>query len=129
MDSQHEPFLLTLSTAQTRELAQAIASETAGTALLRLLLTLAGSLQDVTVPDLQNDDHYDSKDVSQSVIHSLIVLSRFAPGKEYGVRELAAEIVLNATTTMRYLKTWVTVGALEQDGQTHRYRLAACWTY
>jgi DNA-binding IclR family transcriptional regulator len=87
-----------------------------------------GSLQDVKVTDLQYDEGYNSRNLSQSVIHSLVVLSRFQPGKEYGVRELAGEIVLNASTTMRYLKTWVSVGALEQNEQTHRYRLAVFWT-
>lgn len=37
---------------------------------------------------------------------------------------MASELGMTVTTTLRYLKTWVVIGVLEQVGELRPYRLA-----
>jgi DNA-binding IclR family transcriptional regulator len=41
----------------------------------------------------------------------------------------ASELGMSISTTLRYLKTWVAVGVLEQVSKTRRYRLAIQWRH
>jgi hypothetical protein len=123
-----EPFLLPLSLAQVEQMVGEIASRRPGTGLLRVLLALAGSGEHLDIHDLTRDERYHAKNISRSVISSLLVLIAFAEGGEHKVTDLASELGMTTTTTMRYLKTWTAVGVLEQEQRTRRYRLAVRWT-
>jgi len=63
--------------------------------------------------------------VSRSLLQGLVVLSGFpADGSEIGVIDLAHQIGLGASTTYRYVATLLSVGLLERDPSTRRYRLS-----
>jgi len=63
--------------------------------------------------------------MSRSLLQGLVVLSGFpADGNEIGVIDLAHRIGLGASTTYRYVATLLSVGLLERDPSTRRYRLS-----
>ncbi len=63
--------------------------------------------------------------MSRSLLQGLVVLSGFpADGSEIGVVDLANRIGLGASTTYRYVATLLSVGLLERDPSTRRYRLS-----
>ena len=63
--------------------------------------------------------------MSRSLLQGLVVLSGVpADGTEIGVIDLAHKIGLGASTTYRYVATLLSVGLLERDPRTRRYRLA-----
>jgi IclR helix-turn-helix domain len=108
-----------------RVVQQVVGSEGYGSSLVRLLLALGGQDR-VVMADLLNDKRVNNRLMSQNVVISLLVLSALHSGKR-GVRDIAAELGISTTTAVRYLKTWVAVGILEQDSSTRRYRVALRW--
>jgi len=61
---------------------------------------------------------------SQSLERGLAILSAFRPAKPLvGISELAREIGLSRSTTHRYVATLASLGYLQQDGGTKKYRL------
>ncbi len=63
--------------------------------------------------------------MSRSLLQGLVVLSGVpADGSEIGVIDLAHQIGLGASTTHRYVATLLSVGLLERDPSTRRYRLS-----
>jgi hypothetical protein len=73
-------------------------------------------LHDALLP-LLDDESY-----SRSVFRALLLLSAFpADGGERELTDLAEQVGLSASTTHRYLRTWVAVGLLEQ-APSRRYR-------
>ena len=61
---------------------------------------------------------------SQSVERGLAILSAFKPARALiGVSELAREFGLGRSTTHRYVATLTSLGYLEQDHDTRKYRL------
>jgi IclR family pca regulon transcriptional regulator len=61
---------------------------------------------------------------SQSLERGLAVLSAFRSGRPLlGVSELGREVRLSRSTTHRYVSTLATLGYLEQDEATKKYRL------
>lgn len=61
---------------------------------------------------------------SQSLERGLAVLSTFTPDRPaLGISELARELELTRSTTHRYVATLATLGFLEQDESTRKYRL------
>jgi DNA-binding MarR family transcriptional regulator len=61
--------------------------------------------------------------VSRSLLLGLVVLISFpSDGRERGVKELALDLGLPASTTYRYIHTLVSAGLLEQDPLTRKYR-------
>jgi DNA-binding MarR family transcriptional regulator len=63
--------------------------------------------------------------MSRSLLQGLVVLSGFpADGNEIGVIDLAHKIGLGDSTTYRYVATLLSVGLIERDPSTRRYRLA-----
>jgi len=64
--------------------------------------------------------------LSRSLLAGLLVLSCFpADRSSLGIAELARVLDMNTSTTHRYVTTLLTVGLLERDPITRRYRLAA----
>lgn len=62
---------------------------------------------------------------SHSTLRSLLVLSAFSPdGTPRELKEVADQLGLSPATTHRYLRTWLVVGALDQDPDSRRYRRA-----
>ncbi len=63
---------------------------------------------------------------SQSLERGLSILSSFRSSRPLlGVSELAREVGLGRSTTHRYVSTLASLGYLEQDQATRRYRLGA----
>ena len=63
--------------------------------------------------------------MARSLLLGLIVLSGVpADGSEIGVIDLAHKVGLGDSTTYRYVATLLSVGLIERDPSTRRYRLA-----
>lgn len=77
--------------------------------------------------DLRADPEFDDRKISQSLIVGLLVLTSFHGDGNQTVTAISIDIGQSASTTLRYLKTWVAVGVLEQDPTDHSYRLAQRW--
>ena len=61
---------------------------------------------------------------SQSLERGLAILSAFAPDRPaLGISELAHELAHTRSTTHRYVATLATLGYLQQDDSTRKYRL------
>lgn len=68
----------------------------------------------------------DDRRLSRSLLSGLLVLSCFpADGGYLGIAELARTLRMNTSTTHRYVATLLSVGLLERDPATRRYRLAS----
>jgi DNA-binding MarR family transcriptional regulator len=68
----------------------------------------------------------DDRRLSRSLLSGLLVLSCFPPDGGYlGIAELARTLGMNTSTTHRYVTTLLSVGLLERDPGTRRYRLAS----
>lgn len=76
--------------------------------------------------ELLNDPRVNNRLMSQNVIVSLLVLSSLHGG-ERRVTDIADDLGISRATAVRYLKTWVAVGILEQDPSSRRYRVAVRW--
>ena len=62
--------------------------------------------------------------LSQSLERGLAVLHAFTPDRPaLGISELARGLALTRSTTHRYVATLASLGYLEQDGPTRKYRL------
>lgn len=62
--------------------------------------------------------------LSQSLERGLAVLCAFTPDRPaLGISELARELALTRSTTHRYVATLASLGFLEQDDSTQKYRL------
>lgn len=64
----------------------------------------------------------DDERVSRSTCRALLVLLAFSSGEDREVTEVSNELGLSASTTHRYIRTWVALGLLDQDLATRRYR-------
>jgi hypothetical protein len=104
---------------------QVVGSEGFGSSLVRLLLALGGQDR-VVMADLLSDPRVNNRLMSQNVVVSLLVLSALYDG-EPRVTDIADDLGLSRATAVRYLKTWVAVGILEQDRSTRRYRVSLRW--
>lgn len=116
------PFMLPLSPAQVQLVARA---STGSDGLLPTLLALAGD-ETVRLNDFAKG-HHNTKTLPISLVSGLLVLTAASRHKGVGATQVSHEVGLSATTACRYLKTWVALGALEQDPRSHRYSLADCW--
>lgn len=71
----------------------------------------------------------DTSNVSHSVLRALLVLAAFPLDGTYrALADVARELETNASTTHRYVSTWLAVGLLEQDSEVAQVsppRLAA----
>jgi IclR family pca regulon transcriptional regulator len=69
-------------------------------------------------------DASDGARLSQSLERGLAVLCVFTPDRPaLGISELARELALTRSTTHRYVATLASLGFLEQDASTRKYRL------
>ncbi len=83
--------------------------------------TLGAAFEDGELP-AQMDD----RRLSRSLLAGLLVLSCFpADGGYLGIAELARSLRMNTSTTHRYVTTLLSVGLLERDAGTRRYRLTS----
>lgn len=104
---------------------QVVGSQGSGSSLVRILLALGGQDR-IVMANLLDDPRVNNHLISQNVIIALLVLSALYEG-EHRVTDIADELGLSNATAIRYLKTWVAVGILEQDRATRKYRVAVRW--
>jgi len=124
---EQQQFWLALTDEQVQELVrQEAESRGTGRGLLGVLLSLNGIGKRISQDELTLDERYHDRRISQSVVHSLLVLSPFASGEAHGLYELAEEVSMANSTVWRYLKTWVAIGVLEER-RDRRYQLAVRW--
>jgi IclR helix-turn-helix domain len=77
--------------------------------------------EDPSYPEQMED-----RRLSRSLLSGLLVLSAFpANGGYLGIAEIARMLSMNTSTTHRYVNTLLSVGLLEQDPATRRYRIAS----
>jgi IclR family transcriptional regulator, pca regulon regulatory protein len=70
------------------------------------------------------DEIRGARSYSRSLERGLAILSAFRSNQPLlGVSELAQEVGLNRSTTHRYISTLATLGYLQQDAATRKYRL------
>jgi hypothetical protein len=103
------------------QVAQVVRSTSGNSALTASLAGLSepGSLRE-SVTRLREDRRY-----SRSFLSGLLVLGAFPEdGSERELTQVAAELTSPASTTHRYIGTWMAVGLLEQDPTSRRYRRA-----
>lgn len=105
---------------------EVVNNEGPGASLVRLLLALGGQDR-VVLDDLLKDNEFHDRGISQTLIVSLLILSTFHGDVERRVSDIADELGISKTTGVRYLKSWVAVGVLEQNRSNRRYRLALRW--
>jgi hypothetical protein len=128
MQNKSDPeILVKLSLGQAEGIVRhVVGSGGPGVSLVRVLLALGG-LDRVEMGDLERDPHFHAPKLAQVLVISLMALSPFRDCEARRVTDLAAELGMSASTLVRYLKTWVALGVLEQDQRNRRYRLALCW--
>jgi IclR helix-turn-helix domain len=116
-DESGEEVPLALTAEQVvRVIEEAVSAGAAGS---RLLSGLGKPRELVSSPLLED------RRVSRSLLCGLVVLVSFpADGSERGVKAIAGELGLAASTTHRYIHTLLAVGLLAQDPVTRKYRRA-----
>jgi hypothetical protein len=97
-----------------------------GRGLFRVVLALEGLGERTSIAELAHNELYQSGQISQSTIDSLVVLAAFVLGEARRVTSTAVELGMSITTTWRYIKRWVAVGVLEERGDRH-HQLARRW--
>jgi hypothetical protein len=110
-----EDVTITLSSAQV---ASVLRDALGGEGLVAALAGLrSGEWLDGVLLSLLDDDS-----LSRSTVRALMVLSVFpADGAERKLTGVAKQLGMSASTTHRYVHTWVAVGLLEQS-DSRRYR-------
>ena len=122
-----QQFWLPLTEGQVQEVVQQEAeNREAGRGLLGVLLALNGIGEQMGPEQVSRDEGAHDRKISQTVIHSLLVLGPFASGEPYALNDLSKTLSMANSTVWRYLKTWVAVGALEER-RDRRYQLAVRW--
>jgi hypothetical protein len=112
------PVGIELTPAQIDRIVRQASGAGSMSVLLSGLQGASGTIQDNQ--RLLNDPR-----MSRSLLQGLVVLSGFpADGSEIGVIDLAQRIGLGASTTYRYVATLLSVGLVERDPSTRRYRLS-----
>lgn len=129
MSSREEPeIMVPISLGQAlRVVQQVLESNDPGASLVRLLLALSGGDR-VRLTELAADPEFQDSKSSQTLLTGLLILSVFSDGDDRRVNGVAEELDMVPSTVIRYLRTWVVIGVLEQDPATRRYRLARRWT-
>jgi IclR family transcriptional regulator, pca regulon regulatory protein len=80
------------------------------------------SIQRSNIWDMRQADN--DPGFSQSLERGLAILSAFSPDRPaLGISELARKLALTRSTTHRYVATLATLGYLQQDDSTRKYRL------
>ncbi len=88
------------------------------------LSVLLAGLEDVREVLAREPDQLEDSRLSRSLLAGLLLLATFPTDGGYlGNAEIARLLDMNASTTHRYLSTLVSVGLVERDPSTRRYRL------
>lgn|GEM_PF-1306571 len=75
------------------------------------------ALSSVALPLLEDSN------VSRSTLRALLVLDALPPdGSERELTDIARQLDVSASTTHRYIHTWMALGLIEQDPRSRRYR-------
>lgn len=116
--SEDRGVTITLSDAQVARVVREASGDAGLTASLGGLNVLQ-KLQNAVLPLLEDHGY------SRSTLRALLVLAAFpTDGTERALTDVARQFALSASTTHRYLGTWMAVGLLKQDPRSRRYRRA-----
>jgi hypothetical protein len=75
------------------------------------------ALSHVALPLLEDSS------LSRSTLRALLVLDALPPdGSERELTDIARELGVSASTTHRYIRTWMALGLIEQHPRSRRYR-------
>lgn len=112
---------ITLTSAQVSQVLMQSAGSTASlAAVLAGVVEAAGSVAELLAATGAN--------YSRSTLRAVLLLGVLpADGSWMGLGDAARRLEANASTTHRYMKTWVALGLVEQDPRTRRYRRAGDW--
>jgi hypothetical protein len=111
------PVIIVLSDAQVNYVFKAAS----GTKRMSRRVANLGSL----LPTGSEHPQLKDRHLSRSLLLGLLVLAAFpGDGSSIGVNELSAHLQTAPSTTHRYVTTLATVGLIERDPHTRRYRLA-----
>ena len=114
--SKQAEVSIVLTPAQLAQVTRATSPPDRGVASL---LTTFGNLRSAS----QLLDAADTSNVSHSVLRALLVLAAFPLDGSYrALADVARELETNASTTHRYVSTWLAVGLLVQDPKSRKYR-------
>ncbi len=65
----------------------------------------------------------EDSNLSRSTLRALLVLDALPPdGSARELTEIARGLEVSASTTHRYIRTWMALGLIEQDPRSRRYR-------
>lgn len=105
MPNRTEPeYASPVSLAQAeRVVQQVVGGQGPGTSLLRVLLALGGDDR-VMMADLLADPEFDDRNINQNLITSLLVLTSFYGDTDQRVTDIAIDLGISTTTTLRYLR-------------------------
>jgi hypothetical protein len=86
---------------------------------------LLSGLKDVREAIAREPRQLEDSRLSRSLLAGLLMLASFpSDGSYLGNADIARMLDMNPSTTHRYVSTLVTVGLIERDPATRRYRLA-----
>lgn len=114
--SRDRDVRITLTDGQVEQVVRAVAGRPG---VVDLLSEVSGldMLRSVAIPML------DDLRCSRSTLRALLVLAAFpGDGSERELADVARELEFSPSTTHRYIVTWLTVGLLEQEPRSRRYR-------
>jgi DNA-binding MarR family transcriptional regulator len=102
-----------------RQVAQVL-REASHRARLASLLTQVDQLDELSSVALSL---LDDSNLSRSTLRALLVLDALpADGGERELTDIARQLDVSASTTHRYIHTWMALGLVEQDPRSRRYR-------
>ncbi len=106
----------------SREQAKQVVRDAAGSGAMSILFCGREEIREILEAE---EEMFEDSRLSQSLIQGLLIFVMFPlDGGYLGVTELAGLLAANPSTTHRYLMTLLSLGLLERDRKTRRYRLA-----
>ncbi len=113
----------------TAEQVESIVDPAQGDTMVSLAVLLSGRIACVGIPPVQvweeraHGEAAESR-VSFALVRGLLLLAHLADGQPARLLDLAADLNLSESAAGRYVRTLLMAGLVEQDPETHLYRLA-----
>ncbi len=119
-----QPVYLRLTAEQVKSIVDPARADT----MVNLAALLSGRIARVGIPPIQVwEEHTQGKTaesrVSFALVRGLLLLADLADGQPASLADLAAKLKLSETAAGTFVRTLVMAGLVEQDPETHLYRL------